>query len=73
VDYVTVNCNITTAGKIADTVRAIYLAAALKDKNFGFYRSSDNPALYVKVEIREVADGCPDWAKPVEKEGDQPW
>lgn len=65
VDYVSVDgVNITTARKMAQAITAFHLQAALRDKNFGYYRSSDNPALQVEVEIRDVADGRPDWARP---------
>lgn len=64
VDYVSVDdVNITTARKMADTLKGFHLQAALRDKNFGHYRSSDAPALNVEVEIRGQGDGRPEWAK----------
>jgi hypothetical protein len=64
VDYVSVhNVTITTARKMAQTITVFHLQAAIRDRNFGYYRSSDNPALQVEVEIRGVVDGRPDWAK----------
>lgn len=72
VDYVSVdNVNITTARKMADLIKAFHLQAALKDRNFGSYRSSDNPAFHVEVEIRGIADGRPDWARSEKAEVQQ--
>lgn len=64
VDHVSVdNVNITTARKMAGTIKAFHLQAALKDKNFGYYRSGENPALQVEVEVRAEIDGRPEWAR----------
>lgn len=64
VDYVSVDSvNITTARKMADTVKCFHLQAALRDKEAGFYGASDAPALHVEVEIREQCGGRPEWAK----------
>lgn len=64
VDYVSIDdVNITTARKMADTVKCFHLQAALRDKAYGNYRSSDAPALNVEVEIRGQGDPRPDWAK----------
>lgn len=55
--------NITTARKMADTVKCFHLQAALKDKEFGYYGANDAPALHVEVEILGVNDRPPEWAK----------
>lgn len=69
VDYVSVDdVNITTARKMADTVKALHLHAALKDKAYGSYGASSAPSLLVEVDVRGQGDARPEWAKPKPKE-----
>src|ERR1700730_12861956 len=64
VDFVSVDgVTITTARKMADTLKCFHLQAAYRDKNYGNYRSSDAPSLHVEVEILGQGDGRPTWAK----------
>jgi hypothetical protein len=69
VDYVSVDdVNITTARKMADTLKAFHMQAALKDKAYGHYGASSAPSLLVEVEICGQGDARPEWAKPKARE-----